>query len=173
MSALASVLLLTAVVACGGGDTGQGGGPPLPTSQASLSPALAGSVALLRSGLAAIGGQLFPPQAPYRPSEPASLTQVSRVVLQVQSSDPDQGFVIVYELRDVAAAATAGRELADYLGSGFGQTNFPTDAQFSVAQVGATIIFTWWSADRASDREAARAAFDAIKGVGQAIPVVK
>jgi hypothetical protein len=169
----ALAVLLLVLAACGGGDTGGADGPPLPTPQTSYSPAIAGTVSLLRDALAAIGGQLFPPVAPYRPSEPASLSEARRAVLQVQSADPNQGYVLVYELLDSAAATTEGQELASYLGSGFGQTNFPFDSQFSVAQVGSTIVFTWWSADRASDRDAARAAFEAIASVGQPIPVIK
>lgn len=166
-------VLGVAVAACGAGDTGGNGGPILPTPQASWSAVLRGTVALVTDAIAAINGQLFAPVSPYRPSEPPSLTQAARVVLQVQSADPDQGYVMIYELPDISAASAAGRDLAAYLGSGFGQTNFPTDAQFSVTQVGATVVFTWWAGSRASDPDAARAAFDAIRAVGLTIPVVK
>ncbi len=59
------------------------------------------------------------------------------------------------------------------MASGFGQTNFPLDAQFSVSQVGSTIVFTWYSGARASDPVRAREAFFAIASVGQPFPVVK
>ena len=80
-----------------------------------------------------------------------ALTQTPRTVLQVVGSDPEQGYVVIYELPDAAAATAAGTELARYLASGFGQTNFPLDAQFYVAQVGETLVFTWYSSERAED----------------------
>ncbi|MFN8519918.1 MAG: hypothetical protein U0667_11135, partial [Chloroflexota bacterium] len=63
--------------------------------------------------------------------------------------------------------------LASYLGSGFGQTNFPVDAQFSVAQLDSTVIMTWWSAARAEDADWAQGAFDVVRTIGQPYPVLK
>lgn len=148
-------------------------GQPLPTPQRSASTAVAGTVALVTNALGAAGFQAYPPVAAYRPSEPVSLTQVPRAVLQISSPDPDQGFVVIYDFATNNAAATAGAELADYVGSGFGQTNFPTDAQFSVAQVGSTVVFTWYSGARADDAATAQAAFEAVRAVGQPFDVVK
>ena len=71
--------------------------------------------------------------------------------------DPDGGFVVIYELRDAAAAAAAGPELAAYLGPGPGQMNFPTDAQPSSAQVGATLIFYAGRRSRRDPRRRSRA----------------
>ena len=172
---LAALCAILALGACGGGSQGLPAdyGQPLPTPQQSSSTAVAGTVALVTSALAAAGDQMFPPIAPYRPSEPESLTQVPRTVLQVSGAEADQGYVIIYSFPTDAAAADAGSELARYVGSGFGQTNFPTDAQFSVAQVGSTIVFTWYSGSRANDPAAAQGAFDAIRSVGQPFPVVK
>ena len=53
-------------------------------------------------------------------------------------------------------------ELAGYLGSGFGQTNFVADTQFSVSTLEDTIVFTTWSQRRSDDPERAEAAFDAF-----------
>jgi hypothetical protein len=168
-----ALVVATIAAACGGGDRGTPGGPPLPTPQASLSAEVAATVALVRSTLADAGYQLVPPRLAYRPSEPAVLTQVPRAVIQVSSVDPDTGFVVVYELPDEAAASAAATELAAYLGSGLGQSNFPTDAQFSVAQVGSTIVFTWWSRDRSGDPAAAQGAYDVIRTIGRQVPVLK
>lgn len=172
---VAGLCVALTLVACGGGSQGvpANGGQPLPTPQQSASSAVAGTVALVTAALSSAGFQMFPPLAPYRPSEPASLTQAPRVVLQVSGPDADQGFVVIYDFVSVAAASAAGAELASYVGSGFGQTNFPTDAQFSVSQVGSTIVFTWYSGARADDAATSRAAFDAIASVGQPFPVVK
>jgi hypothetical protein len=173
--ALAIVSLSAAfVVGCGGSMPEAGNvAQPLPTPMSSVSSAVAGTVGLVTQALANRGFQMFPPVVPYRPSEPASLTQTPRVVLQVSGPDADQGYVVIYDLTTDAAATTAGTDLAHYLASGFGQTNFPTDAQFSVSQVGSTIVFTWYAGSRASDAAASRSAFEAIGLVGQPFPVVK
>jgi hypothetical protein len=171
-AAVCAAMLMLA--ACGGAQSDQAnGGQPLPTPQASSSTAVADTVAILTTTLARRGFQVMTPLVPYRPSEPASLTQVPRTVLQVAGEDADQGYVVVYAFPTDDAAATAGAELARYVASGFGQTNFPTDAQFSVAQVGSTIVFTWYSGARASDPVQAREAFFAVQTVGQPFPVVK
>ena len=171
----AALCALTLVVACGSPRPDAGNaGRPLPTpQQSSSSGAVAGTVALLRDQLGQRGFQLAPPLVAYRPSEPVALTQTPRVVLQVVGSDPEQGYVVIYELPTDAAAAAAGTELARYLASGFGQTNFPLDAQFHVAQVGETLVFTWYSSERAEDPAATRSAVDAIAMVGQPFPVIK
>ena len=172
---VAAIGLLALVVCACLGPAGAGGpgGPTLPTPQASLSAQIQGTVSLINAALAQEGFRMDPPIAPYRPSEPADLTTAPRAVFQVSTADTAQGYVIVYELPDAATATARGHELASYLGGGFGQTNFPMDAQFSIGQVGATLIFTWWSRDLSSDKEAAEAAFDAVSSVGQPIPVVK
>jgi hypothetical protein len=168
---MAVFLVALLAAACGGGNRGEPAGPPLPTPVASLSAELQGTLALLRNALAAAGYRLDAPRVPYRPSEPAGLTEVPRTVAQVASADPDVGFVVVYQLPDDAAAAAATQDLASYLGSGFGQTNYPLDAQFSVAQVGSTVVFTWLSRDRAGDPDGSQGAFDVIRTVGRQVPV--
>jgi hypothetical protein len=137
----------------------------------SLTAAVEGTVAQLRSALAGSGYRLDLPRMAYRPSEPAGLTQVPRAVLQVATADPESGFVLVYQLPDEEAAEVAARELASYLGSGFGKTNYPIDAQFSVAQVGSTVVFTWLSRERAGDPDAAQGAFDVVRSIGRQVPV--
>ncbi len=172
---LAAVACASVMVAgCGGatpvtGDAGQ----PLPAPVSSISPAVAATVARITQVLGYRGLQAFPPIAPYRPSEPASMTQTPRVVLQVAGPDADQGYIVIYDLPTSTAATSAGTELARYLASGFGQTNYPTDTQFYVAQLGSTVVFTWYSASRASDPAAIRNAVDAIQTVGQPFPVIK
>jgi hypothetical protein len=151
------------------------GGIPtaLPAPLGSFTPEIGSTAARLGEALGAVGFVLYPPTAAYRPSEPASLTQAPRAVMQASIPDTDQGYVMVYQLADEAAAAAAGADLAAYLGSGFGQTNFPTDAQFSVARLGPTLVFTWWSRALATDATKDEAAFDAIRGVGEPIAVQK
>lgn len=172
--ALAGLAALVLLSGCGGLFTARSDpGPALPTPQASLSTVITTTAAALTAALGAAGIPLFPPTTPARPSEPESLTQVPRAVLQAGVGDPNVGYVVIYQLADDNAATAAGKELAGYLSSGFGQTNFPVDTQFHVATLGPTVILTWWSREKAADDELAEAAFEAIATVGTEVPVVK
>jgi hypothetical protein len=166
---LAAAILFGGCVGAGGG----GAGPTLPTPQASLSAQIQGTLAVLTSALAAAGFRLDPPVVPYRPGEPADLGDAPQAIFQTSIPDANQGYVVIFELPDPGTASTRGQEFASYLGGGFGQTNFPVDAQFSLAQVGSTLIFTWWSRALATDKVAAEAAFNAVHSVGQSITVTK
>jgi hypothetical protein len=146
---------------------------PLPTPYTSWPPVVIDVAGRLASALAATGLGLEAPVAAYRPSEPRSLVTTPRAVLRATLADPTDGHVIVYDLPDEAAARAAAQDLADYLGSGFGQTNFPPDAQFSVAVAGDTVVFTWWSRAAASDPAASEAAFTALATVGEGVEVRK
>ena len=132
-----------------------------------------GTAALLRTALAGVGRRLGSPVEPYRPSEPGSFADTPRAVLQADVGDANEGLIVIYEFPDPATAAARGREFADHLESGFGQTNYPLDAQFSLGQVGGTLVFTWWSREGSADRAGAESAFDAIASVGVPIPIVK
>ncbi len=178
------VVLLGAAVSssCGGGgrsaqsrpreDPGNAGSP-LPTSQSSISPQVANVVAALREQLHPAGLRLDLLTQPYHPSEPAALRNARRTIFSTGLPQPADGYVVIYEFAEAATAASMGRQFAEYLGSGFGQTNYPLDAQFSLAQVGGTLVFTWWSRERSSDPERAGTAFRAISQVGQRIEVRK
>jgi hypothetical protein len=177
--ALAALLASALLVSCAGGsppaprpDPG-GGGPPLPSAQRSFSPQVATTVAALRSALEAQGLRLLDTARPFRPAEPAALTSVGRAVVQVDLGDPEAGQVVIYDLADPAAAATAGQTLAGFLASGPGQANYPLDARFSVSQLAGTLVFAWWSPERADDPERTRQAFEIVSGVGQPIPVAR
>ncbi len=170
---LAAAILLGGCLGSGNAGGGGGAGPTLPTPQASLSAQIQGTRAVLTSAMAATGFRLDPPVMPYRPGEPADLVEAPRAVFQASIPDANQGYVVIYELPDPGTATTRGQEFASYLGGGFGQTNFPVDAQFSLSQIGSTLIFTWWSSALATNKPAAQAAFDAIRGVGQPITITK
>jgi hypothetical protein len=178
----AAAVVAATVVAFSAAGCGSAAGTPavaaspanaFPTPVTSLTPSMSGTLAAISSAAAGAGFTLRAPSEVYRPSEPESLSTVPRAVYQVALADPSSGFVVIYELDDAQSAAGRGRELADYLGSNFGQTNYPHDTQFSVAQLGPTVIFTWWSKDRSRGAPDAERAFRAISAVGQPIPVVK
>jgi hypothetical protein len=148
-------------------------GPALPTQQASPSAQIAATASAIEAALSGRGLRLTQAIGAYRPSEPPALTTADRAVFQVDLGVPDIGYVVIYELADADTATQRGREFADYLRNGLGQTNYPLDAQFALSQVGSTVIFTWWSASRAVDDATARLAFETVASVGQPITVVK
>jgi hypothetical protein len=174
----ALLAVLTIAIATGCGPSASGPRPEAPqaprqTPRASLSAEMAATSSLLTDALVPDGIRLDVPVSSVQPAEPATLSSAPRVLLQADVHDADGGYVLIYQLADAATASLRGAEFADYLESGPGQVNFPIDTQFSLALVGSTLIFTWWSAERASDRELAERVFDAMAGVGQAIPIVK
>lgn len=176
-AALAVLLLVAACGPPGGGSpaprTPAGTADELATPMASLTPVVAGTFGALRNVLAPAGYRVDVLARPYRPAEPLELSRVPRAVLQVDVADPDGGFVVIYEFADSAMARQQGETFARYLGSGFGQTNFPLDAQFAVQQVGPTIVFSWWSRELSAEPERAQGAFDLISAFGQPIEVRK
>jgi hypothetical protein len=146
---------------------------PMASPLQSLDATLDGTAAALRSAVSAVGQRIELTSSPYRPSEPASLVEVPRAVLRPDLADADDGFVVVYLAPDAGTAATLAADLAAYLGSGLGQTNYPADTRFSVAVLGDTVVFTSFSAGRSSDPDRAERVFEAVAGVGQPVEVAK
>jgi hypothetical protein len=169
------LLVLVALAGCGGSglQSGQGNDarPRLPTPLPSLTPTIAATVGQLRGALDDAGFRLDPAVGPVRPSEPQTLTMAPRAAMRVSLADPAEGFVIIYDLADAAEARTRAQDLAAYLASGFGQSNFASDTRFSVAVVNDTLVFAWWSPSRSSDRDAAERAFEAVRLVGDPVEV--
>jgi hypothetical protein len=145
----------------------------LPTPMRSFDASVERTVEALEAALLASSERLGVPTGAYRPSEPASLLQTPRVIRRVELADPDDGFVVIYEAENRGAALERAAELADYVESGFGQTNFVADTQFSVSTLEDTVIFSTWSQRRSDDPERAQGAFDAIASVGTPIEISK
>ena len=171
--ALLAAVALTACTGKAGPIAGQGPAPPVATPLASVPASLEPIVTQLGAAVAGAGYRLDRPVDAYRPSEPPALADAPRIVLRASLADPDQGLVVVYLLPDIGSAQAAAADMARHVGSGFGQTNFPADAQFHVAHEDDAVIFTWWSPAAASDDEAARAVFEALATVGTEDAVVK
>jgi hypothetical protein len=167
---VAGMLIGCSGAAPGGGG---GGGAGVASPVTSLSPQLQSSLAALRAALEPQGFRIDPAGRPYRPGEPGELIGVPRAVLRVDLADPDEGYVVVYDFADPAAAAAGGRRMAEFLGGGPAQADYPPDARFSLSQLAGTLIFAWWSPERSSDRQRADAAFRALGSVGQPIPVLR
>jgi hypothetical protein len=145
----------------------------LPTPMRSYDASVSATVSALEAAVAGAGERLEVPSRSYRPSEPTSLLQVPRAVLRAELADPDDGWIIVYEAADEPTALERAQELADYLESGFGQTNFAPDTQFAASTLGDTVIFTTWSRGRSDDPERAEAVFDAVAAVGEPVEISK
>jgi hypothetical protein len=169
---LASVLLLAA---CASPDrpTVQAEEVALPTPMRTFDASVGATITALEAAAATVGERLEAPAGAYRPSEPEALLQVPRVVRRVALADPDDGYVIVYEAASSGEAIRLADELADYVGSGFGQTNYVADTQFSVSVLADTIVFTTWSQRRSDDPERAEAVFEALGRVGSPVEVSK
>jgi hypothetical protein len=119
--------------------------------------------------LEAASFQVRDPLTAYRPGESPSLVDVPRRLLQVVlPSDPDGGYVVIYELPSAADADRVGRDFATYLASGTGAIQYPRDARFVVRRVDRTLVFFAWSPSVSPDPEVARLAAT-LENVGTAV----
>lgn len=170
---LAGLLVAALLAGCVPAGSGPSAAPPS-ASQGAPPPEVAQTAAALESAFRAANlGFIRAPQ-PYQPSEPLDVRSVPRTVYQVVlPRDPGAGYVLIYAPGSAAAAGTVARSLASYLGSGFGQTNYPTDAQFAVSVYGPTVVFGWWSPGASTDPTNASAAFRVLQGFGTPVPVVR
>jgi hypothetical protein len=146
---------------------------PLPTPLRSFEATVAATVGAVEAALGAIGERLEVPARAYRPSEPQALLQVPRVIRRAALADPDDGFVVIYDADGAGEASRLAQVLADYVASGFGQTNYVADTQFLVSVLGDTVVFTTWSRRRSDDPERAEAVFEAVGSVGARVEVSK
>ena len=113
--------------------------------------------------------QVEEPQVAYRPGESPTLVDVPRRLLRViLPSDPDGGFVVIYELPTNGDADRAGRDFAGYLASGTGAVQYPRDAQFVLRRDGRTLVFFPWSAEANPDPRLAELAA-ALETIGEPV----
>ena len=157
---------LTVLSALGGGTAPAASPTPLPVGAAAGQ-----TVQVVLQAFGAAGLQAAEAQRPFRPAELPTLFQAPRVVLQVVlPDDPAHGYLVVYELPTPDQAAAAGREYAAYLGSGPGRVQFVPDTQFTLRQVGSTLVFFDWSPANWPDKRSATIE-QALGTIGTAIPV--
>ena len=156
--AVAGLVLAVILIALQALGVGVGPAGPAPT----IAPA--GEAAqythdLVTQTLSDAGFQVIDPQTPYRPGESPALINVPRRVAQaILPSDPDKGYVVIYELPSNGEADRLGKDLAAYLASGTGAIQYPRDAQFVIRRVGQTLVFFSWSPLVSPDPEMARLA---------------
>lgn len=169
---LAAVPLSLLVAACGLGSISEDVPSPPPVAQPSLSPTLQAT----RAGVfGALAGASIPVQdaaVEYRPGESAAVAAAPRHVLQAVLPDaPGGGFIVLYEFVDPTAAAAAGQEWAEYIASGIGRVQFPTDSVFTIRQDGAALVFHSWSPGNTADPEGEAGIASALAGIGVGWPV--
>ncbi len=122
--------------------------------------------AQLETALKADDFGLIDYRQPYVPPETPALAAAPRSTFQVVlPADPGHGVVVVYDLRDPAAATAAGAAYAAYLGSGPIRVSFPPDTRFVLRQLGSTLVLFTWSQANSPDRTGSQAA-DAIETLG-------
>ena len=144
---------------------------PAATAAPPISPAVAATEVQLAGALRARGLVLEETGLVVRPGEPASFAAVPRTAFRaILPDDPSGGLVVVYELPDVASAATAAAELAAYVASGPGRVQYPPDARFALRQVGSTIAFFAWPPASSPDARTADVAA-AVATVGTEVPI--
>jgi hypothetical protein len=172
---MAALVVAIALSGCGRGIEAGGIGsvPGAATPRPLAGAAAQGTIAALRGALARGGFELAPATRTFQPAQPAALITVPRTTHQVRLADPDGGVVLVYEFTTPEAARVGADELAGYLSSGPGKINFAADTTFHVADLGSTVIMSWFSESHSDDPQAARGAFDLISTVGTEAPVLR
>lgn len=144
---------------------------PDPTPRPTISPAVGATQVQLDGALRARGLALETTEILVRPGEPASFAAVPRTAFRaVLADDPAGGLIVVYELPDSAAAATAAAELAAYVTSGPGRVQYLPDVRLVIRQVGSTVVFFPWSPASSPDARAADVAA-AVATVGTEVPL--
>lgn len=149
-------------------------GPPPPVSLAPVPGVVSQTASALEAAYRQADLGFIRAQQTYRPSEPLALQNATQTVYQVVlPRDPGAGYVVIFAAADAGGAQVMASELLQYLQSGFGQTNFPTDAQFAISIYGPTVAFTWYSPGASADPATAKKALDVLLAFGQPVPVVR
>ncbi len=109
------------------------------------------------------------PRTQYRPGESESLAVAPRRLVQaILPDDPQNGYVVIYELPSATAADEAGREMLAFASKGPGSMSYPRDSQFVMQRVGPTLVFFTWSPE-VSGTGGAAAVAAALTAVGEPV----
>ena len=167
----AAVLVMLAIASAGCRAAATPPPGPDPTPRHTISPAVAGAQVQLEGALRARGLVLQPTELTVRPGEPPTLMAVPRRAFRAVLPEDEAGaLVLVYELPDPSAAASAAAALAAFVTSGPGRVQYPPDVRFVLRQVGSTIVFFPWSPSSSPDARTADVAA-AVASVGTEVPI--
>ncbi len=160
------------VAGCGLGAVTDTVPPAPPVAQASLSPTLQATRADVIAALGEAAIVVRDAQVAYRPGESALVAAAPRHVLQaVLPKAPTGGYVVIYEFVDATAASAAGSQWAEYVASGIGRVQFPTDSLFTIRQAGAALVFHAWSPGGSTEPDGEAAVAAALETLGVGWPV--
>lgn len=169
--ALVLAIAVLAGAACGASVTPP---PTYPPTGVTPPPAGAAAEATSRQVITALGARgvaTRPSDKPYRPPEGPSFASAPRAVLHADvPSDPEHGYVVIYEFPGGAQALAAARDEAAYVASGPGSVQFVPDTRFVIRVVDATAIFFAWSPGTSPD-PAVKTIADTLATIGSAVPV--
>ncbi len=166
-----ALVTAAALLAAGCGPTATRPPLPDPTPRPTISPAVGATQVQLDGALRARGLVLVPTELTVRPGEPPSLAAVPRTAFRATlPDDPAGGLIVVYELPDPGAAASAGTALAAHVTSGPGRVRYPPDVRHVIRQVGSTVVFFPWSPASSPDARTADVAA-AVATVGTEVPL--
>ena len=146
--AVIAVVGIVVIVALAGGADSPGAAtfPPVGATTGSAGSAAAATRADVIRALAGQGLQAEDSVTPYRPAEAPGFATAARVVVRaILPDDPGHGLIVIYEFANPGAATAAAQEQADYIASGVGRVQFPTDSRFVIRVVGSTAVFFTWS----------------------------
>lgn len=156
---LGVLLVLAQVLGVGAGSPANA--TPPPTGEAAQR-----TYDLVQATLQSAAFQVRDPLTQFRPGESPALYAVPRRLLQVVlPSDPQGGYVVIYELATADEADAAGRDFVRYLASGTGAIQYPRDARFVIRRMGQTLVFFPWSPSVSPDPSVARLA-ETIETIG-------
>ncbi len=173
VTALLGMALVVVVAACS-----PGGGVSVASFPAgSLGPVgtVSSAVAQTRAELVRVLGErnlvLRDTEAPFRPPEDAVFTTAPRQVFQVVLPEaPSEGFIVVYEFPDPAAAAEAAADQAAYLASGPARVQSAFGTRHVMRLVGSTVVLYSWVPDGVVD-ERQREIQPALETLGVGVPI--
>jgi hypothetical protein len=118
----------------------------------SVGPAVAQTRAELVRALGTKKLVLQDSQAQFRPPEDARFTTTPRALYQVVLPQaPGEGFIVVYEFPDPAAASEAATQQAAYLATGPAKVQSPFGVRHVIRLVGSTVVLYSWVPEGAED----------------------
>jgi hypothetical protein len=147
-------------------------GVRISTTEATIPPTGAASErthTLVVEALQRAGLQTQDPLAQYRPGESPSLAVAPRRLVQaLLPDDPQNGYVVIYELPSASAADAAGKEMQAFVTKGPGTLSYPRDTQLVIQRVNNTLVFFTWSPSVSPSGSAAKVA-EALAAVGEPV----